>query len=150
MNEYYRKKLNEGLYYQDFVVEELYKAGLPIISYSSKEYQNMIGENKAGLEIKNDQLFRKTGNFYIEVAEKSDPKNREFIKSGIFRNDNTWLYIIGDFVGIYIFSKKQLQILFDKGKYIKKEIATSRGYLLPVKDAEKHYAIKTINITERA
>ena len=39
MNEYYKEKLNQGVYYQDIIVEELYKIGLPIISYSSKKFQ---------------------------------------------------------------------------------------------------------------
>ena len=146
MNEYYREKLNQGLNYQDFVVEELYKVGLPIISYSSKEYQIMIGENKAGLEIKNDQLFRKTGNFYIETAEKSKAENRDYVKSGIYRNDNTWLYLMGDFNEIFVFSKKQLQILERSNKYKTVKTPTSKGFLLPATDAKKHYAIKIIKV----
>ena len=67
----YAEKLKQGLEFQDYVVERLYDCGLPIISYSSKEYQTMIGENKTGIEIKNDSNFRITGNLYIEVAEKS-------------------------------------------------------------------------------
>jgi len=142
----YEKKLEQGLHYQDFVIEELYKIGLPLISYSSKEYQNLIGENKAGIEIKNDTKFETTGNFYIEVSEKSNAKNKDFIKSGIFRNDNTWLYVIGDRKKIYIFSKKHLQYLYNQKKYKQVEIPTSRGFLLPVSDAEKLYAIKIINV----
>lgn len=144
MTPYYKEKLEQGLYYQDFVVEKLYDAGLPLISYSSKKYQQIIGENKAGFEIKNDTLFRKTGNFYIEIAEKSNPANPHFVKSGIFRNDNTWLYIIGDMQEIFIFSKRQLQLLHNADKYKETTIPTSIGYLLPMADAIKHYAIKTI------
>jgi len=105
MTNYYKDMLDKGLHYQDFVVEELYKVGLPIISYSSKQFQNLIGENKAGFEIKLDQNFRKTKNFYIEYAEKSNENNKEFVDSGILRNDNTWLYIIGDYDNIYIYKK---------------------------------------------
>lgn len=144
MTPYYKEKLEQGLYYQDFVVEKLYDAGLPLISYSSKKYQQIIGENKAGFEIKNDTLFRKTGNFYIEIAEKSNANNPNFIKSGIFRNDNTWLYIMGDMIEVYIFSKKQLQILYNAKKYKKVKTPTSIAFLLPVADAIKHYAIKII------
>lgn len=141
-NEYYAAKLKEGEHYQDFVVEELYKAGLPIISYSSKKYQCEIGENKAGIEIKNDQKFRQTGNFYIEVAEKSNPDKKEYSPSGIYRDDNTWLYIIGDYQSIYIFSKKQLQFLFQQ--HTKREVVTptSKGFLLPIKDADEFWAVR--------
>lgn len=75
MNAYYQEKLKQGLYYQDFVIEELYKIGLPLISYSSKEFQVLIGENKAGLEIKNDNNYKKTGNLYIETAENPPKQN---------------------------------------------------------------------------
>lgn len=146
MTQYYKDKLEQGLYFQDFVVEELYKCGLPIISYSSKEYQNMIGENKAGIEIKNDSQWKDTGNLYIEIAEKSNAENKYFVPSGIYRNDNTWLYLIGDKSKIFIFGKKFLVLLHKTGKY--KEIpikaGTSVGFLVPVKEAEEKYAIKII------
>ena len=144
MTDYYKEKLQQGLYFQDYVVELLYKNGIPLISYSSKEYQNMIGENKAGIEIKNDMNFRKTGNLYIEIAEKSKAENERFVKSGIYRNDNTWLYLIGDKETVFVLSKKQLQILHQKKKYREVEIATSRGFLLPVADAEKFYSLKEL------
>jgi hypothetical protein len=145
MTKYYEEKLQQGLYYQDFVIEQLYKIGLPLISYSSKEFQNRIGENKAGIEIKNDQKFRQTNNFYIEVSEKSNANNLQYVKSGIYRNDNTWLYLIGDFKSIYIFSKKQLILLYEKKIFRKVETPTSIGYLLPLKNSEK-YCIKKIGV----
>jgi hypothetical protein len=144
MNAYYQEKLKQGLYYQDFVIEELYKIGLPLISYSSKEFQVLIGENKAGLEIKNDNNYKKTGNLYIETAEKSTEAKLNYYPSGIFRNDNTWLYLIGDMERIFILSKKQLILLSKSNKYKTVQIATSQGFLLPVNEAEKHYAIKII------
>ena len=144
LNKYYKEKLDQGLMYQDFVVEKLYDHGLPIISYSSKKYQIMIGENKAGLEIKNDDKFRNTGNFYIEIAEKSNPQKPHYVMSGIYRNDNTWLYLIGDYQDIYIFGKKHLIQMHQTGLYRKVEIPTSKGFLLPLSDAEK-YAVKIIN-----
>lgn len=144
MNDYYKEKLKQGLYYQDFVIEELYKVGLPIISYSSKQYQHLVGENKAGLEIKNDSNYKTTGNIYIEISEKPDANKKEYWKSGIYRNDNTWLYLIGDTDRIFIFSKKQLVLVHESKKYREVSIPTSKGFLLPVKDAEKFYALKII------
>ena len=144
MTAYYRQKLEEGLCYQDFVVEQLYGAGIPLISYSSKKYQNLIGENKAGIEIKFDQKFRETGNFYIETAEKSRAENPFYVASGIYRNDKTWLYLIGNYSSIYVFSKRQLQMVADKHRKV--QTATSQGFLLPVDYAEKHLAIKIIHI----
>ena len=54
-------------------------------------------------EIKRDGKFRETGNLYIETAEKSHPDKYEFIPSGIMRQDNSWLFVIGDEKTIYIF-----------------------------------------------
>jgi hypothetical protein len=154
MTEYYKEKLEQGLAYQDFVVEQLYKHGLPLIAYSSKKYQNEIGENKAGFEIKFDNNILKYGNIYFETAEKSNSNNLQFIPSGIFRNDNTWLYVIGDYDNIYILSKKQLKKIYenidcykDKG-ILKKEILTSQGMVIPLKYAKVFLIIKHINCLE--
>jgi len=143
MTSYYKEKLKEGLHFQDFVIEQLYNIGLPIISYSSKEYQHLIGENKAGIEIKRDGKFKETGNIYIEVAEKSNPRYSNFISSGIYRNDNAWLYLIGDESIIYIFSKKHLAVYGERGLFKEVQTPTSRGFLIPIDKAEK-LAIKII------
>ena len=140
----YKQKLEQGLHYQDFVIEKLYDRGLPIISYASKEYQNMIGENKAGIEIKNDTKFSITGNFYVEIAEKSNANNLNYIASGIFRNDNTWLYVIGNKEWIYVFAKNQLILLYNAKIYKEVITSTSQGFLLPIKDAREKWAIKII------
>lgn len=145
MNEYYQTKLEEGVAYQDFVVEKLYEVGLPIISYSSKKYQLEIGENKAGLEIKNDQKFRSTGNFYVEYAEKSDARNLSFVPSGIMRSDNTWLYLMGDYEEIFVFGKCHLVLAMKRPCFRHVEIPTSKGFLLPVDAARTTYSIKIIN-----
>lgn len=144
MTPYYKEKLEQGLYFQDYVIELLYKNGIPLISYSSKEYQNMIGENKAGIEIKNDNNFRMTGNLYIEIAEKSNAENISFVSSGIYRNDNTWLYLIGDINKIYVLSKKQLKILHQSKKYKEVQTTTSKGFLLPVTEVEKYYSLREL------
>lgn len=145
MTEYYKEMLSKGLHFQDFVIDELYKIGLPVISYSSKEYQNLIGENKAGIEIKLDQKFRDTGNIYIEYAEKTNADNLNYIDSGILRSDNTWLYLIGDYKTIFIFSKKQLCFLMNSNNVKHIVTATSKGYLLNKILAEK-YCIKIIDV----
>lgn len=145
MTPYYKEKLEQGLKYQDFVVEKLYDIGLPIISYSSKEYQNLIGENKAGMEIKNDNNIKKYGNIYIEIAEKSNALNSQWIPSGIYRSDNTWLYLIGDYEEIFVFGKSHLRMAHKKGSFETKEISTSQGFLMPIDIARNTYAIKVIS-----
>ena len=142
--EYYKEKLEEGLEYQDFVSEVLYKIGIPLFSYNSKKYQIKHGENKLGIEIKFDNKSAETGNIYIEIAEKSNPANANFVLSGIYRNDNTWLYVIGNYKKVFIFSKTILKLLHKGNRYKNVQTDTSRGFLLPLKDAEK-YASKIIN-----
>lgn len=149
MTPYYKEKLEQGLTYQDFVIDELYRHGLPIISYSSKKYQMEVGENKPGFEIKNDQKFHKTGNLYIEIAEKSSPQISTWTASGIFRNDNTWLYIIGDYQRIFVFGKSQLIQASLRSKFLKVWNETSRGFLLPVEVAERIYSIKIIECLKK-
>lgn len=143
MNEYYKEKLNEGIEYQDFIAEKLWDMGIPIVSYGSKKYQYGKGENRNGIEIKYDKKIKDTGNIYIEVAEKTNENNKYFVDSGIFRS-NSWLYIIGDYETIYIFAVNQLKILYDNKKYREVETKTSKGYLLPVKEAKEGIAIYII------
>lgn len=144
---YYREQLSCALEYQDFVAEQLYSIGLPLFNYASKKYQVERGENKLGVEIKHDKQFRTTGNFWIEVSEKSHPNRKEYFPSGINRSDNTWLYVIGDYNEIFIFSKSFL-LKISKTKHYKiipNKTGTSLGFLFPRCDAEK-YAAKIIRI----
>lgn len=143
VDEYYRMQLKDGLEFQDYVADLLYKNGIAIGAYSSKKYQIERGENRAGVEIKFDKKFRKTGNFWIEVAEKSKPENPSWIPSGIHRQDNTWLFVIGDRETIYILPKKTLLRLEPGHSLRLNDRKTSRGYLLSVEDAH-HYAAKVI------
>jgi len=98
-----------------------------------------------GAEIKRDGRFRETGNLYIEVAEKSHPDRSAFTDSGIMRRDNSWLFVTGDEKTIYIFSTKYLKMLVHTRKYKHVEGTTSKGYLMPMADAEK-YCIRKIDI----
>ncbi len=137
--EYYREKLEQGLQFQDFVSELLYKEGFPVVSYVSSLYQRRCGENIIGIEIKFDARFRETGNLYIETAEKSSPTREFYYPSGIYRKDNTWLYAIGNYSMVYLFPKKYLQLIRKRYKEIIR--ATSKGFLLSKADADK-YAIR--------
>jgi hypothetical protein len=146
-NGYYQDKLQEGLEFQDVVTKALYERGIIVIGYASRRFQVEQGENMLGAEIKRDGNFRKTGNLYIETAEKADPNNEVYVASGIYRKDNSWLFVIGDEKTIYIFSTKYLRML--EKQFLKKEIPTSKGYLMPLDKAEK-YCIRRIDlVTER-
>jgi hypothetical protein len=100
----------EGVEFQDFVCVELAKrSGVIVQNLGSKRYQLAIGENIQGFEIKLDTLFLKTNRLSIEVAEKSKAENAEWVPSGIYRNDNTWLYIQGNYEQFFVFQKNLLQ-----------------------------------------
>jgi hypothetical protein len=140
---YYQDKLQEGLVFQDIVTRALYQRGIVVIGYSSRRFQIEEGENMLGAEIKRDGNFRTTGNLYIEIAEKTHPNNLEYIPSGIYRKDNSWLYVIGDERLIYIFSTRYLQML--EKRYEHKTISTSKGFVIPLDEADK-YCIKKIEL----
>lgn len=147
MTEYYAKKLPQGLEFQDFVTDKLMDIlGISLSTYQSKKYQ-LKGENRQGIEIKFDDRMKTTGNLYIETEEKSNPDNMCFVRSGIYRDDNTWLYIIGDYSTLFIFGKQTLRNMDTMGNYRKVEIPTSRGFLIPLESANK-YALKVLHYIE--
>lgn len=124
MTENYQEKLKQGLEYQDFVFEKLrHMDGMPIFlgAYASSKYQFNKGESSSGLEIKFDNKLAKYGNLFFEVDEKSDPTNPYFVPSGIMRDDNSWLYLIGNYDEAFIFSKNTMQHFFKEGVRIRKK-----------------------------
>lgn len=147
-NGYYKKQLEVGLQFQDVVTRELYLRGIVVVGYASKRFQIEHGENMLGAEIKRDDKFRSTGNLYIEVAEKSHPDNPRFVPSGIMREDNSWLFVIGDEKTVWVFSTKYLRMMTVEAKqsrYERRQKTTSIGYLLPVHDADR-YCVRRIDI----
>lgn len=139
MTEYYKNKLQEGLEYQDFISDELRREGINIGVYASRKYQIERGESAAGIEIKLDKNFRKTGNLYIEVAEKSNANIKDYTASGIMRCDNSWGYLIGDYCEAFLLSVNQIRAICcwpaekQSGYSIRQvEIPTSKGLLIPV------------------
>jgi hypothetical protein len=142
-NGYYKNKLEEGLVFQDVVTRILYQRGIVIVGYASRRFQNSHGENMLGAEIKRDGKFRKTKNLYLEIAEKSHPNNAFWVNSGIKRNDNGWLYVIGDEKTIWIFVTKLLR---DKRtEWERVNTPTSVGYLMPLAAADE-YCIRRIDL----
>mgnify|MGYP000515657790 CR=1 FL=1 len=146
MTENYKNMLQKGLEFQDFVTDILIKEiGISLSSYSSIKYQYSKGENKQGFEIKFDDKYKNTGNIYIEISEKSNENNINYISSGIYRNDNTWLYIIGNYEEIFIFSKKHLILMHESKRHKEVITNTSNGFLIKKEDAEK-YCTKKITL----
>lgn len=141
--QYRNNKIESGQLYQDFVVDCCWNLlGLAVVQYTSKVYQHNVGDSKTGVEIKHDEKYASTGNLWIEVGEKARPRGGSYAPSGINRTDNTWLYVIGNYNVIFIFSKRLLAALASSGRYELREngTKTSEGYLLPGSDAEKYAA----------
>lgn len=155
MTEAYKESLYKGKEYEDFVCDQLRrKHGIIIQIYSSKRYQAERGESAGGYEIKFDNMVSKTGNLYFEVAEKSDPNLSSYSPSGIMRQDNTWLYMIGNYECLWVFSKRQLKMLYkNREKWNahgieEKQTPTSIGFIYPVKYAEKCMCLMRFKLSE--
>ena len=147
--EYRQEKSEKSKEYQDFICRWFAQNyGLVMSVFSSRKYQKEIGESIQGFEIKYDMLFEETGNLYIECGEKAMPRPGEYYPSGINANDNSWLYFIGNYHTLYIFSKKQLRIIRDRKLYkcfvLNNKTKTSEGYLLTIEQADK-FCIEKIN-----
>lgn len=132
----------DDLQFQDYCVELLYKAGIPIQVYGSKKYQIKVGESIGRVEIKHDKKMKdKEGNWkniYIEYAERHDPE-KPFVYSGILRDDNTLYYMIGNYERTFLLGKFQLLAILHN--FEKKETPTSKGIVVPIEYLEKHKPI---------
>jgi len=140
---YRHNKIESAALFQDFVIDVCWNLlGLAIVMYTSRAYQIHVGESKTGAEIKHDEKYGATGNLWIECAEKARPREGDYAPAGVFRGDNSWLYIIGDYDTIYIFPKSILQALARSGRYLIREnhTLTSQGFLLRQEQAERYAA----------
>lgn len=140
----------EALEFQDFIADLLLKEmGIAISNYSSRKYQYNLGENRQGIEIKLDKRILDTENpsVSIEVAEKSRASIENWTPSGIMRNDNSWLYIQGNYDIVFIFGKSFLRNIY-KAQYLDKVWTpkkTIKTFRMPLEQAEK-YALKVIRL----
>lgn len=143
---YYEKKLRDGQEYQDYVAVQLYKRGIVIQNILSRKLQ-LRKENLMGLEIKFDEKFGKTRRLYIEIAEKSHPDNPEYVPSGVFREDNNWLFGIGNYEEFFVFGKKQLRRLYNENPpwlYRPQPKSTSKAFCIPEKQAKEYAELHVV------
>lgn len=144
--DYRRVQIEDGLMFQDFVVDIAWQAGIVISQYASKAYQYHVGESRNGIEIKHDKKRKETGNICLEVSEKARPREGDYVPSGIMRGDS-WIYAIGDYDIVYLFPTKFLRSLYNlktsygQPKYRRYSTPTSQGFLLPEADGEKYSAL---------
>lgn len=121
----------DGLEFQDWVCDVLArKRHIIIQNLSSRKYQFEYGENLQGIEIKLDRRCTETGRLSIEIAEKSAAHNNNWVPSGIYRNDNTWLYIQGNQSVLFLFARNLLRRYHAKAHPLEHEEKTVKGYFL--------------------
>ena len=142
-----------GKGYEKFIIKLLAKErGVYLhMLHGTSQY---IGETREGFEVKYQHLMKDTRNLWIEMYEKSHARNREWIRSGVYkRPDNTHTWITGDYKVVYFFWKKHLA---QKAKVLEaiavskiktNKFGTSKGYLLTVEQAEQ-YAYDKIEVKE--
>jgi len=143
-NEYRLQKEEDGKEFQKFV-EKLFKEILlwDITCYKTRGEQFEIGENKAGVEIKWDEITETSKNVYIEYAEKARIRGGLYAFGGILKNDNSWLYVVGDKTRIFVFDINILRCIYKENRkkkkysWIENRTKTSLGFLMPKKDARK-------------
>jgi len=140
--------IQEGLEFQDFVMETLLKQhGIVVQVFSSKKYQFDKGESIQGCEIKLDNPCTRTGRLSIETEEKT-AEGRDWVPGGIYAG-NSIFYIHGNFECFWIFQTHFLQQLEcckksnGKHKYEHKEEPTVRAFYLPIEHANK-YGVRVV------
>jgi len=127
-DDYRDNKIESGLLYQDFIVDLMLQVlRFPVTTYSSRLYQTTVGEGPCGVEIKHDEKYATTKRLWIEVAEKARPRDGDYAPSGICRDDNSWLYIIGNYDVVFVFSKVLLRAYHDTGPRARKQHAHIKG-----------------------
>ena len=140
----------DGIEFQDFVCEQLAMQHIILQNFSSKRYQFDVGENLQGFEIKADMRCTDTGQLSIEIAEKSDSRMPTWTPSGIYRDDNSWLYIQGNYEVLFIFAKNWLlRYHKEKRPHEHESYGTVRKFYLDL-DRARRYAIKVIDIALQA
>lgn len=129
----------QGLEFQDFVVEQFAKQGFYIQLHSSKKYQFERGESVQRCEIKLDNRCTETGRLSIEIAERTRTE-LGWTPSGIYRGDNTIFYVQGNQSLLFLFDKKvlrryhsfKLKQAFEESP---RETPTVRKFYMPFADA---------------
>ncbi len=138
----------DGMEFQDFVCERLARHHVILQNIASRKFQFEVGENLQGFEIKLDRRCLDTGRLSVEVAEKTAADNPVWVPSGIMRDDNSWLYIQGNYQIIFIFAKKLLRdYLRKKNPKIDESRGTVRKFYMELPVA-RHLAARVIEGNE--
>lgn len=142
----YGKLLDQGEEFQDLVCHNLMRLGISFYPYTSHRWQCEHGESANGIEVKHDMRLKETGNLYIEVAERRS--EQEFVPSGIM--GDSWLFLIGDYERLYVFSTYQLQRCYqvELGGVPTVTTKTSKGFLLGPSERQRLSLRKPIKLEQ--
>lgn len=137
--ENYDNLLEIGNEFQDFVIAMLIKhKGIVLSNFSSQLFQYKIGEGYQGFEIKLDRRSEKGENLLIEIGERKSKDSEHWVDSGIYRNDNTDFYIVGNYKFFYVFDVKVLRKIHKNGDFLcHKETKTGKFFLIKKENIEK-------------
>ena len=144
--ENYQKLLKES---QEFVNYWLgiiqRKMCLKLTPVDSENLQKeILCDTQEGFEFKYDRKFKETGNLWIEIEEKRNPAQEKYVPSGILREDNGWIYCIGNYDKLFFFPKQELVNMYNSGeaRIIENNEKTSRGFLIDTLTAKTTCAIE--------
>ncbi len=145
---YYKTQLQKAFEFENYIANLIsQKYELNLEQYLTPYGQYKLGENALGIEIKNDKLIKIYGNVYIEYEEKSNPRNLNYINSGILKSDNCKYWLIGTEEIFYIFRKSRLLDIYNEELMLKergqrsnrgilfKQKKTSKGFVYPIQNA---------------
>lgn len=142
--------LSEGEYFQNYVARKINdKYKIPIVYYTTQDDQRQIGESYQGIEVKldnrctGDDGTKPTFRLGIEIGEKGNIHSEIFMPSGIYAKGNTWLYVVGNYMMFWVFSKKELIRLHQSGKYEQfLGVPTMDAFFLPIEVADEYCLFK--------
>ena len=129
--ETYDELLEVGDEYCRYVVARLRAEGVDVQFVRGYHNQLEFGDTTIGVEIKFDRILHKSGNLYLEIEERRTT-DQPWVASGIYRQDRTRWYGIGDYNAWYVYEKAVLVAEHElRGKpMLEIERGTSRGFLI--------------------
>jgi len=149
-----KNKQEKASIFEDFVYDYFIdNLKFNLSHYSSKPAQFKRGENRQGIEIKNDNLYNIYGNLFISVERRMEWG--EVNGSGIFRETDTeqLLYVIGDEYNFWVLATKHLRAYYEKHQPelfggFKTPKSRDYGYKLPIGVADRMCIHKYTNQTK--
>lgn len=135
MSDHYDSQRAQGDAYEAYMTARLRAEGLTVSRWATKADQLAHGDlcvNGDNVEIKYDTIFIRSGNLFVEVAEKRDRDRATWTPSGIDASSDARYYGIGDYVRFFLFDRAALRNFREAAQppVITINRETSRGFLL--------------------